>query len=75
MHAGTVAEDEGGVVGLLGGYATRLFAEDYELGKQINWSQGVPNPLTGDNFRTEWLPDFGAAAQKAVGPALEALFG
>lgn len=35
QHAGNVAEDEGGVVGLVAGGATRLLTEEYELGKQM----------------------------------------
>lgn len=35
MHAGNVAEDEGGLLGVMAGGATRLLAGEYELGKQM----------------------------------------
>jgi len=59
QHLGNVAEDEGGVVGLLAGGTTRLLADDYELGKQIQWGQ-VPNPFSGNNWQADWVPSLEA---------------
>jgi len=74
QHAGTVAEDEGGPVGLLGGFATRLIAQDYELGKQLQWSD-TPNPFSGDNFKQDWLPSIEEAPKKTFDTVWNAFFG
>ena len=74
MHLGTVAEDEGGVAGLVGGFSVRLLAEDYELGKPIQWSQ-LPSDFTGGNFQRFFLPSLEAAPGQALGPVVKALFG
>lgn len=74
-HMGTVAEDEGGVVGLLAGGATRLITEDYELGKQIQWSQGAPNPFSGNDFQTDRLPSMEETPMKTAEIVKNAFFG
>jgi uncharacterized protein YukE len=74
QHLGNVAEDEGGVVGLLAGGATRLYAEDYEIGKQIQWGQ-VPNPFSGNNWQTDWLPSLEATPLETLDIVKNAFLG
>ena len=39
-------------------WTSRCCKEDYELGSQIDWSQGIPNPFNADNFRNDYVPTF-----------------
>lgn len=42
----------------LAGFDVALLKKDYELGSQIDWSQGIPNPFNADNFRNDYVPTF-----------------
>ena len=42
----------------LAGFDLALLKKDYELGSQINWSQGIPNPFNAANFRNDYVPTF-----------------
>ncbi len=44
----------------LAGFDTALIKKDYELAQQIDWKQGIPNPLNASNFRNDYIPTFKA---------------
>jgi len=58
----------------LAGVALELGKEDYDLAGQIDWSQGVPNPLTGSNLSTIYVPALEAVPGEMVGPLMKAFF-
>jgi uncharacterized protein YukE len=58
----------------LAGATVALFKEDYDLGSQIDWSQGLPNPLTGDNFTNIYVPALESVPGQMVGPLEKAFF-
>jgi uncharacterized protein YukE len=74
QHIGSAVEDAG-PVGLLAGGAIKLIDDDYQLGKQIQWSQGAPNPFSGNNFQTDWLPSIEEAPVKTAEIVTKAFFG
>ncbi len=71
QHVGSVVQDAG-PVGFLAGGAIKLLADDYQVGSQIQWSQGLPNPLSGDNFMTDYLPSIAEAPLKTLGVVKDA---
>jgi uncharacterized protein YukE len=58
----------------LAGVALELGKEDYDLAGQIDWSQGVPNPLAGSNFSTIYAPALAAVPGEMVDPLMKAFF-
>jgi uncharacterized protein YukE len=58
----------------LAGVTLELGKEDYDLAGQIDWSQGVPNPLTGSNFSTIYAPALEAVPGEMVDPLMKAFF-
>jgi uncharacterized protein YukE len=58
----------------LAGVTLELGKEDYDLAGQIDWSQGVPNPLTGSNFSTIYAPALEAVPREMVDPLMKAFF-
>lgn len=50
----------------LAGFDIALLKKDYQLGSQINWSQGIPNPLNATNLQTDYLPTFKALPGQLV---------
>lgn len=50
----------------LAGFDIALLKKDYQLGSQINWSQGIPNPLNVTNLQTDYLPTFKALPGQLV---------
>jgi uncharacterized protein YukE len=57
-----------GLVGYLAGADLTLLKEDYDLGSQIDWKQGIPDPFDGDTFREDYLPTFKSLPGQMVGP-------
>jgi len=45
----------------LAGVDVKIWTDVIKAGHQVDWTQGVPNPLSGDNLRTVWAPAFGDA--------------
>jgi hypothetical protein len=45
----------------LAGVDVKIWTDVIKAGHQIDWTEGVPNPLSGDNLRTVWAPAFGNA--------------
>jgi uncharacterized protein YukE len=58
----------------LAGATVALFKEDYDLGSQIDWKEGLPNPLTGDNFKNIYVPALESVPGEMVGPLEKAFF-
>jgi len=58
----------------LAGATVALFKEDYDLGSQIDWKEGIPNPLTGDNFKNIYVPALESVPGEMVGPLEKAFF-
>lgn len=48
--------------------------EDYDLAGQIDWSQGLPNPLSGDNWSSIYAPALEAVPGEMVPILVEAFF-
>lgn len=42
----------------LAGFDVALFKKDYELAQQVDWKEGIPNPLNASNFRNDYIPTF-----------------
>lgn len=73
QHVGSAVQDAG-PVGFLAGGTIRLLADDYQLGRQVEWSQ-LPNPLSGDNFVQDYLPSAGDSPLKTLGVLSDAFIG
>lgn len=58
----------------LAGVTLELGKEDYDLAGQIDWSQGVPNPLAGSNFSTIYAPALEEVPGEMVAPLMQAFF-
>jgi uncharacterized protein YukE len=58
----------------LAGATVALFKEDYDLGSQIDWKEGIPSPLTGDNFKNIYVPALESVPGEMVGPLEKAFF-
>lgn len=58
----------------LAGATVALFKEDYDLGSQIDWKEGLPNPLTGENFKNIYVPALESVPGEMVGPLEKAFF-
>lgn len=50
----------------LAGFDIALLKKDYQLEQQIDWSQGLPNPLNATNLREDYLPTFQALPGQLV---------
>lgn len=58
----------GGLPGYLAGASITLFKEDYDLGSQIDWKEGIPNPFSGGNFTNIYVPALESVPGQMVGP-------
>jgi uncharacterized protein YukE len=58
----------------LAGATVALFKEDYDLGSQIDWKEGIPSPLTGDNIKNIYVPALESVPGEMVGPLEKAFF-
>jgi len=52
--------------GFLAGFDIALLKKDYELEQQIDWKQGIPNPLNASNFENDYVPTFKALPGQLV---------
>jgi len=48
----------GGPAGKLAGFDISLIKKDVELGRQVQWSQGIPNPFGPGVFKNDYVPVF-----------------
>jgi WXG100 family type VII secretion target len=50
----------------LAGVNTAIWSQVANEASQVDWSQGVPNPLSGSNFVDIWAPAFGDATKQVL---------